>query len=216
MRKQGNCNQNFNSCICLGTLPACVCFLHKHVFCKLLPFLFRCYAYPRKSIRKQGNCNQNFNVMQTKFQSLLLPCTLSACVCFLHKKAFWHVFCFYVYAQYTNRKPCVSKAIAIKISTYCNQNFNSCICLVLCLPAFVFLHKNVFCKLFFLFGCHAVAANCAFARYRQTFVAFITSARYCIGILRFSQCIFVVLQHNKSDFRICFCLQPFNGKKLRL
>lgn len=28
-----------------------------------------------------------------------------------------HIFCFYVYAQYTNRKPCVSKAIAIKIST---------------------------------------------------------------------------------------------------
>lgn len=37
-------------------------------------------------MRKQGNCNQNFNVMQTKFQSLLLPCTLSACVCFFAQK----------------------------------------------------------------------------------------------------------------------------------
>lgn len=96
----------------------------------------------------------------------------------------------------------------------CNQNFNACICLV-ALPACVFLHKNVFCKLFF-FGCHAVVANCAFARYCQTFVAFVTSARYCVGILRFSQCIFVVLQNNKSDFCICFCLLPSNGKKLRL
>lgn len=158
-------------------------------------------------MRKQGNCNQNFN-------SCLCLVALSACVCFWHKKAFWHVFCFYVYAQYTNRKPCVSKAIAIKISTYCNQNFNSCICLVLCLPAFVFLHKNVFCKLFFLFGCHAVVVNCAFARYCQIFVAFVTSARYCVGILRFSQCIFVVLQHNKSDFRYLLLSSTFQRQKI--
>lgn len=46
-------------------------------------------------------------------------------------------------------------------------------CCFVCLSLF-FWHKNVFCKLFFLFGCHAVAANCAFARYRQTFVAFVT------------------------------------------
>lgn len=153
--------------------------------------------------------------LQSKFQLLPLPCSLSACVCFWHKKAFWHVFCFYVYAQYTNRKPCVSKAIAIKISTYCKQNFNSCLCLV-ALPACVFFAQKRVLQIVFLFGCHAVVANCAFARYCQKFVAFITSAGYCVGILRFSQCIFVVLQHNKSDFRICFCLQPFNGKKLRL
>ena len=143
-----------------------------------------------------------------------MPCTLSACVCFWHKKAFWHVFCFYVYAQYTNRKPCVSKAIAIKISTYCNQNFNSCICLVALSACVYFWHKNVFCKLFFLFGCHAVVVNCAFARYCQTFVAFITSARYCIGILRFSHCIFVVLQHNKSDFRYLLLSSTFQRQKI--
>lgn len=43
---------------------------------------------------------------------------------FLAQKRVLHIFCFYVYAQYTNRKPCVSKVmqskfqhIAIKIST---------------------------------------------------------------------------------------------------
>lgn len=43
---------------------------------------------------------------------------------FLAQKSILHIFCFYVYAQYTNRKPCVSKVmqskfqhIAIKIST---------------------------------------------------------------------------------------------------
>lgn len=41
------------------------------------------------------------------------------CLCFIvfAQKSIFHVFCFYVYAQYTNRKPCVSKLIAIKIST---------------------------------------------------------------------------------------------------
>lgn len=56
----------------------------------------------------------------------------------------------------------------------CNQNFNTCIYLVLCLPEFVFLAQKRVLQIVFLFGCHAVAANCAFARYRQTFVAFIT------------------------------------------
>ena len=65
-----------------------------------------------------------------------------------------------------------------------------------------------------LFGCHAVVANCAFARYRQTFVAFVTSARYCVGILRFSQCIFVVLQHNKSDFRYLLVSLTFQRQKI--
>ena len=72
----------------------------------------------------------------------------------------------------------------------------------------------MFCKLFFLFGCHAVVANCAFARYCQKFVAFITSARYCVGILRFSQCIFVVLQHNKSDFRYLLVSSTFQRQKI--
>ena len=83
--------------------------------------------------------------MQSKFQLLHLPCTLSACVLlFLHKKAFWHVFCFYVHAQYTNRKPCVSKVmqskfqrIAIKISTLA-------FALLLCLLAFVFCTNTYF------------------------------------------------------------------------
>ena len=77
-----------------------------------------------------------------------------------------------------------------------------------------FWHKCVYCKLFFLFGCHAVVANCAFARYCQKFVAFITSARYCVGILRFSQCIFVVLQHNKSDFRYLLVSSTFQRQKI--
>ena len=146
--------------------------------------------------------------MQTKFQLLPLPCCFVCLRLFLAQKSILHIFCFYVYAQYTNRKPCVSKVMQSKFQRlHLPCTLSACV---------YFWHKCVFCKLFFLFGCHAVAANCAFARYRQTFVAFITSARYCIGILRFSQCIFVVLQHNKSDFRICFCLQPFNGKKLRL
>ena len=154
--------------------------------------------------------------LQSKFQLLHLPCCFVCLRLFLAQKSILHIFCFYVNAQYTNRKPCVSKVmqskfqhIAIKILTLVFILFFVCLSLF-------FWHKNVFCKLFFLFGCHAVAANCAFARYRQTFVAFITSARYCIGILRFSHCIFVVLQNNKSDFCICFCLLPFNGKKLRL
>lgn len=60
-----------------------------------------------------------------------------------------------------------SKAIAIKILTLVFILFFVCLSLF-------FWHKNVFCKLFFLFGCHAVAANCAFARYCQIFVAFVT------------------------------------------
>lgn len=132
---------------------------------------------------------------------------------FLAQKSILHMFCFYVYAQYTNRKPCVSKAIAIKISTYCNQNFNSCLCLV-ALPACVFFAQKRVLQIVFLFGCHAVVANCAFARYCQKFVAFITSARYCVGILRFSQCIFVVLQHNKSDFRYLLVSSTFQRQKI--
>lgn len=69
-------------------------------------------------------------------------------------------------------------------------------------------------QIVFLFGCHAVVANCAFARYCQKFVAFITSARYCVGILRFSQCIFVVLQHNKSDFRYLLVSSTFQLQKI--
>lgn len=38
----------------------------------------------------------------------------------------------------------------------------------------LFLAQKRVLQIVFLFGCHAVAANCAFARYRQTFVAFIT------------------------------------------
>lgn len=66
--------------------------------------------------------------------------------------------------MHTPKNQCVSKLIAIKILTLA-------FALLLCLPAF--FAQNVFCKLFF-FGCHAVVANCAFARYCQTFVAFVT------------------------------------------
>lgn len=62
--------------------------------------------------------------LQSKFQSLLLPCCFVCLRLFLAQKSIFHIFCFYVYAQYTNRKPCVSKVmqskfqhIAIKILT---------------------------------------------------------------------------------------------------
>lgn len=68
-------------------------------------------------MRKQGDCNQNFNTCI--YLVLCLPEFV-----FLAQKRVLHIFCFYVYAQYTNRKPCVSKVmqskfqhIAIKIST---------------------------------------------------------------------------------------------------
>lgn len=49
------------SFFCADFLNTFCCFWHKHVFCKLFPFLFRCYAHPKKTMRKQGDCNQNFN-----------------------------------------------------------------------------------------------------------------------------------------------------------
>ena len=67
---------------------------------------------------------------------------------FLAQKSILHIFCFYVYAQYTNRKPCVSKVmqskfqhIAIKISTLA-------FALLLCLLAF-FCTKTCFANCFF-------------------------------------------------------------------
>ena len=87
--------------------------------------------------------------MQTKFQSLLLPCCF-ACLRFIvfAQKSILHIFCFYVYAQYTNRKPCVSKLMQSKFQRDANKISTLAFALLLCLLAF-FLHKNVFCKLFF-------------------------------------------------------------------
>ena len=86
-----------------------------------------------------------------------LPCTLSACVLlFLHKKAFWHVFCFYVYAQYTNRKPCVSKVMQSKFQRNANKISTLAFALVLCMPEFVFGTNTCFVNCFFVWlpcGC---------------------------------------------------------------
>lgn len=38
----------------------------------------------------------------------------------------------------------------------------------------LFLAQMRVLQIVFLFGCHAVVANCAFARYCQIFVAFVT------------------------------------------
>lgn len=103
-------------------------------------------------------------------------------------------------AQCTNKKQGVIKVMQSKF-----QRLHLHCCFV-CLS--LFLAQKRVLQIVFLFGCYAVVANCAFARYCQIFVAFITSARYCVGILRFSQCIFVVLQHNKSDLR--YLLFVFN------
>lgn len=59
-----------------------------------------------------------------------------------------------------------SKAIAIKISTLAFALYFVCLRL--------FLAQMRVLQIVFLFGCHAVVANCAFARYCQIFVAFIT------------------------------------------
>lgn len=67
---------------------------------------------------------------------------------FLAQKSILHMFCFYVYAQYTNRKPCVSKLMQSKFQRDANKISTLAFALLLCLLAF-FLHKNVFCKLFF-------------------------------------------------------------------
>ena len=94
--------------------------------------------------------------LQSKFQLLPLPCCF-ACLRFIvfAQKSILHIFCFYVYAQYTNRKPCVSKVmqskfqhIAIKISTLA-------FALLLCLLAF-FCTKTCFANCFFVWlpcGC---------------------------------------------------------------
>ena len=152
--------------------------------------------------------------MQTKFQLLHLPCTLSACVLlFLHKKAFWHVFCFYVHAQYTNRKPCVSKVmqskfqhIAIKISTLA-------FALLLCLLAFIFGTNACFANCFFVWlpcGCSQLCVC--------KVLSDICCFRHVGTLLRrhfaFSQCIFVVLQHNKSNFRYLLVSLTFQRQKI--
>lgn len=67
---------------------------------------------------------------------------------FFAQKSILHIFCFYVYAQYTNRKPCVSKLMQSKFQRDANKISTLAFALLLCLLAF-FLHKNVFCKLFF-------------------------------------------------------------------
>ena len=135
-------------------LPCCfVClrlfFWHKNVFCKLFPFLFRCYAYPRKSMRKQGNCNQNFN-------SCICLVALPACVCFLHKKAFCTFSVFVCIAQCTTKKQGVIKVMQSKFQRDANKISILAFALLLCLLAFIFGTNTYFANCFFVWlpcGC---------------------------------------------------------------
>ena len=128
------------SFFCADFLNTFCCFWHKHVFCKLFPFLFCCYAYPRKAMRSKA--------IAIKILTLVFILFFVCLSFFLAQKSILHIFCFYVYAQYTNRKPCVSKVmqskfqhIAIKISTLA-------FALLLCLLAF-FCTKTCFANCFF-------------------------------------------------------------------
>ena len=156
--------------------------------------------------------------MQSKFQrnankiSTLAFAMFFVCLrLFFAQKSILHIFCFYVYAQYTNRKPCVSKVMQSKFQRDANKISTLAFALLLCLLA-LFCTKTCFANCFFLFGCHAVVANCAFARYCQTFVAFITSARYCVGILRFSHCILLFYNTTNPIFVFAFVFNLSTAK----
>lgn len=60
---------------------------------------------------KQGNCNQNFNILQSKFQLLHLPCTLSACVCFFAQKRVLQIV-FFVWLPCGCSQLCVCKVLS--------------------------------------------------------------------------------------------------------
>ena len=68
---------------------------------------------------------------------------------FFAQKSIFHVFCFCVYAQYTNRKPCASKVMQSKFQ--CNANKISTLAFALyfvCLRLF-FCTKTCFANCFF-------------------------------------------------------------------
>ena len=134
------------SFFCADFLNTSCCFWHKHVFCKLFPFLFCCYAYPRKAMRSK--------VMQSKFQRIaikistlafaLLLCLLAFVFCTNTYFVNCYPFCFV--AMHTIENQFVSKAIAIKISTLAFALYFVCLRLFLA-------QKSILARFLFLCVC---------------------------------------------------------------
>lgn len=94
--------------------------------------------------------------LQSKFQRLHLPCCFVCLRLFLAQKSILHIFCFYVYAQYTNRKPCISKVMQSKFQRNANKISILAFALLLCLLAFIFGTNACFANCFFVWlpcGC---------------------------------------------------------------
>ena len=104
--------------------------------------------------------------LQSKFQLLHLPCCFVCLRLFFAQTRVYTFSVFVCIAQCTTKKQGVSKVIQSKF-----QLLHLPCCFV-CLR--LFLAQMRVLQIVFLFGCHAVVANCAFARYCQIFVAFIT------------------------------------------
>ena len=117
------------------------------MFCKLFPFLFCCYAYPRKAMRSKA--------IAIKISTLAFALYFVCLRLFFAQKSIFHVFCFCVYAQYTNRKPCASKVMQSKFQRNAIKISTLAFALLLCLLAF-FCTKTCFANCFFVWlpcGC---------------------------------------------------------------
>ena len=133
------------------------------MFCKLFPFLFCCYAYPRKAMRSKA--------IAIKISTLAFALYFVCLRLFFAQKSIFHVFCFCVYAQYTNRKPCASKVMQSKFQ--CNANKISTLAFALyfvCLRLF-FCTKTCFanCSLFCFVAMHTLEKQCVARQLQSKF-----------------------------------------------
>ena len=143
-----------------------------------------------------------------------MPCCFVCLRLFFAQTRVYTFSVFVCIAQCTTKKQGVSKVMQSKFQRNANKISTLAFALLLCLLAF-FCTNTCFANCFFVWlpcgcsqlcVCKVLSDICCFHH-----VGTLLRRHFAFFTMHF--CCFTT---QKSDFRICFCLQPFNGKKLRL